>query len=119
MNSTIEARQNTEVVGFLAGNWPGYNEATPALVVNPAASPLDLLAWCWAEVQSLSVTVSSLSGSPNGIEPGDVSAILSHRLQPLANMLHQATTELVAEERKRASTSNLPCSCRSLMTRVK
>lgn len=108
MSSTTEDRKNTIVVSNLGGSWPGYNEETPALILNPRATPMDLLAWCWAEMQSLNATVLRLSCSTVEMEPSEVLTILNHRVGPLTNVMKQAVGELVAEDRKRVSTSKRP-----------
>ena len=85
----------TPVMGYLASNWSGLNEATPAVIVNPAARPLDLLAWCWAELQSMQAAADALVCSPDDIKTGDFSAIIVHRIAPLTLVFEQALDQLL------------------------
>lgn len=87
------------VLGHLAENWPDVNGERPALIVNPEACPLDLLAWCWGEVASLESAVQALTSAGSSVGPGELSAIFLHRLTPLANVLGAAIDALQAQER--------------------
>lgn len=87
------------VLGYLAGNWPGINEENPALIVNPQASPLDLLAWCWGEAMSLEASALALTAFGAEIKSGELAAIFQHRLSPLANVLGAAVDALSAQAR--------------------
>lgn len=87
------------VMGYLAGNWLGINEEHPALIVNPEASPQDLLAWCWGEVASLESVTQTLSAAGANVSHGELSAIFLHRLTPLAKVLETAIDALDAPAR--------------------
>ena len=41
-------------MGHLAENFIGLQDNAPAVILNPDAHPLAVLAWCWGEVESLS-----------------------------------------------------------------
>jgi hypothetical protein len=85
-------RKHVDAMGYLASNW---GNETPALILNPKATPLDMLAWCWAEIESLRSTALALSSSSYPLDPGELSAILLHRVGPLANVMDAAMNELM------------------------
>ena len=87
----------TPVVGYLAKNWTGVNTQNPAVIVNPQAGPLDLLAWCWAELLSLQSAADVLEASNDDIDKGDFSTLVVYRIAPLANVLEQALNRLHSE----------------------
>ena len=87
------------VNGFLGRNWPDVNDGTPAVIVNPAAQPLDLLAWCLGEVNSLQAVLDALASSETPIEPSELSGIFLHRIEPLGKVLYAAVTVLVEQKR--------------------
>ena len=88
---------SANAVGHLACNWP--ESKNPALILNPKAQPLDLLAWCWGEIVSLesAVTVMSLNAE---IDKGDMDAIILHRLLPLSSVMTAAMNELMRWQRE-------------------
>lgn len=92
-------------IGNLAKNWPSLNTETPAIIVNPAASPLDVLAWCWGEVKSLRMAAEALSGSHESIDSDVVYAVFLHRLAPLSDVMCDAIQAL-AMSRKQDGHSN-------------
>lgn len=83
-------------MGYLASNWPCVNAENPAVIVNPKACALDLLAWCWGEVQSLHALATALDGE-------EVAMLYLHRLGPLEEVMHQAITKLVHLEKQPAA----------------
>lgn len=88
--------KNVYVMGYLAGNWPNLNDKTPALMINPEASPLDMLAWCWGEVASMQSALDALAAAQAPIEPGELSGIFLHRMAPLERVLSEAISALIA-----------------------
>lgn len=93
------------VCGYLARNWQGANEDTPAVITNPHASPLDLLAWCWGEVASLEAVTQSLT-TAEGVDAGDLQAIYLQRLQPLGAVLYAAVSALAVQARAQRQASD-------------
>lgn len=87
------------VQGYLAENWTHAANTRPAVIVNPEAKPLDLLAWCWGEVYSLRASIEALTCGTAPLEVSDLSAIFQHRMQPLSDVLDLAINQLVAEAR--------------------
>jgi hypothetical protein len=87
-----------EIVGYLANNWCTDR---PALMLNPEASPGELLAWCWGEVMSVLASADALATCADSISAGDVSAIFLHRLRPIEQVLDYATNAVVREEKLR------------------
>lgn len=85
--------------GHLADNW-SLDRA--ALVVNPDALPVDLLAWCWGEVMSLKAAAVLASVAADSISAEDMTAIFLHRLEPLESMLEHAITQLLVAMRLEA-----------------
>jgi len=81
------------VTGWLAENWPAFAEAKcPPIIINPAASTGDVLAWCYGEAVSLEAVARVYRD-----DDGDVGRIFLHRLQPLVNALC-AVPDLMAAE---------------------
>lgn len=93
MSNTTTTKQ-TPVMGYLAENFIGLNERTPAVIVNPEARPLDLMAWCWAELQSMQVAADVMISGHDDINKGDFSALILHRLAPLSLVFEQAMNQL-------------------------
>lgn len=91
------------VMGYLANNWPGLNSHTPAVVMNPQAQPLDLLAWCWGEFLSVQSAANVLLGTSNEIRNGDFSALIVHRLDALSEVFEIAVSRLIEEKTQAAS----------------
>ena len=89
------------VIGYSAENWIGLNEKTPAVIVNPDASPLDQLAWCWGEVASLNAAAMVVRLGGNDLEVEDFSAIFGMRLPALAAVLTDAIHRLYGAESQR------------------
>ncbi|WP_395055725.1 hypothetical protein [Polaromonas sp.] len=89
-------RKPVHVMGYLASNWVGANDKNPTLILNPEATPLDMLAWCWAEIVALQATMNAISGRQFEIEPSDLEAIFQHRITPLASVMRVAVDELMA-----------------------
>lgn len=114
-NSTREApqkrdepgltRQDAPVVdptGYLCRNWLSF-EARPALTLNPDAGPGELLAWSWAEVRALGLTVRALHAllqdDALAFDPETLEELLSHRLAPLEAVLKHVVDRLDADAR--------------------
>lgn len=94
-------RESTNPVGYLSNNWDGFENDSdgPALIVNPNATPMDLLGWCWGEVCSLRSAASVLATAGELIEPGDMAAIFLQRLEPLTEVMRLAVSELHSAQR--------------------
>lgn len=88
------------VLGYLAQNWPELNTHTPAVVMNPEAQPLDLLAWCWGEFLSLQSAANVLAGSSDSISKGDFSALIVHRMDAFSEVFEIAISQLIEEKRR-------------------
>lgn len=101
-------RSEVNPMGYLAGNWVDANSEVPALVVNPEASPIDLLAWVGGELLSLESSCNALaelaSGRESIIEFAEFEAVFVHRLAPIVRVLNVALCELIAQ-RRQADTS--------------
>ena len=87
-------------IGNLAKNWPSLNREQPAIIVNPAASPLDVLAWCWGEVKSLRLAAEGLVGSDDALDGEVVYAVFLHRLAPLSDVMCDAIQALVLSQQQ-------------------
>lgn len=103
-------RNTTTPMGHLAQNWLGANEAAPAMIVNPEASPIDLLAWVGGELRSLEAACNALADLAYGEEANigffEFEAIFMHRLAPVARVLDLALCELIAQRRQRDELSH-------------
>lgn len=82
------------VMGHMARNWVQFNKETPAVVLNPQARPLDLMAWVWGELQSVHAAAYTLAGDRNGIDKGAFDALILHRIDPLLIVLEAAIDQL-------------------------
>ena len=91
-------RSEVNPMGFLADNWIGAQK-TPALIVNPKASPMDQLAWCWSEARSLSAASSALVAGGECIEAEEFAAMFYMRLPALTAMLEHAINGLHSPHR--------------------
>lgn len=94
-------RSEVNPMGYLAGNWVGANNKTSALMVNPEASPIDLLGWIGGELRSLEASCNALSdlasGENTGIEFAEFEAIFIHRLAPVVRVLDLVLYELISQ----------------------
>ncbi len=88
----MDNTQSTCVIGHMAENWPGLCSDRPAMIVNPDATPLDVLAWCRGEVVYLECTAHVLAAGDE--VAGDISAMLLHRLRPLIAAMDLVVGEL-------------------------
>ena len=91
------------VLGHLAKNWTEFNNDNPAVVLNPKAVPLDLMAWCWGELLSLNSAVDTLQGSSDDLNKGDFCALIVHRMDPLLGVFERALDKLIDEEKARTA----------------
>ena len=87
-------------MGHLAENFVGLQDNAPAVILNPDAHPLAVLAWCWGEVESLSKAAGVYASS--AVAQGGVSdsgcafnAIFTHRLQHLPRVMGLAIHALM------------------------
>lgn len=94
----MTAKKHANVMGYLAGNWPSLNDAAPALIINPEATPLDMLAWCWGEIASMHAALNVLVSLGDPIEAGELSGIFLHRIAPVEVVLSEAIDALVNAE---------------------
>lgn len=83
------------VAGYLTDN---FNPTIAAVVLNEAASPIALLGWCCAELESLAAASAVVCGSGRDITANDFGAIFEHRLPALVSVLGYAIGTLNAEE---------------------
>ena len=103
---------NAAAIGHLAKNWPALNEIEPAIIVNPSASPLDVLAWCWGEVESLCHAVDAMGEAGRSVDGDAISSVLFHRIAPLSQVMSNAIQRLVEAQRSacdRCPASDKPC----------
>lgn len=96
--STATPNHGHDVCGFLSTNWP-YSE--PAVQVNPAASPVALLGWCWGEVVSLRAVAAVVGSTECELDAHEFNAIFGHRLGPLEAILNHAINLLHAADEAR------------------
>ena len=99
MSNTTTTKQ-TPVMGYLAENFQGLNEKTPAVIVNPEARPLDLMAWCWAELQSMQAAADVMVCRHDDIKKGDISALILNRLAPLSLVFEKAMNQLYSDAKQ-------------------
>lgn len=90
--------------GYLCENFIGLE--TPALRVNPDATPGDLVAWCWAEVTSLEATAHAVakvlfSEDPSLHPPEAFDKMFLHRLRPLRDVLEHAAVLIYRDQEAR------------------
>ena len=90
----MEKTPVTPVIGHLTQNWPDVNTRNPAIIVNPNASPLDLMSWCWAELRSMEAVCDVFVSGAQDIPIGDFSASIFYRIQPLTGVLEEAMRQL-------------------------
>ena len=84
----------TPVVGYLTSNWDSHDNRTPAVVMNPEASPVDVLVWCWAELESMLAAANVLMTAEDDINKGDFSALILYRLEPLLVVMEKTVGHL-------------------------
>ena len=84
----------TPVVGYLTSNWVSNDNQPPAVVMNPEARPIDLLVWCWAEMESMRAAVNVLLAVEGEINKGDFSALILYRLEPLLVVMEKTVGHL-------------------------
>lgn len=89
----------THAIGHLSKNWGALNREEPAIIVNPAASPLDVLAWCWGEVESLHQVAKTCD--EQGMDGEALGAVFLHRLAPLSDVLSDVIQDLWVEQKQR------------------
>ena len=87
-------------MGRLSENFMGLQDNAPAVILNPDAHPLAVLAWCWGEVESLSeaagVYASAEAGRDGVADSGNAfNAIFTHRLQHLPRVMGLAIHALM------------------------
>jgi hypothetical protein len=99
----------TPVMGYLAQNWLAFNVQTPAVVMNPEAQPLDLLAWCWGELQSVQAAANVMTSSFGDIDKGDFSALIVHRVYALTEVFECAVDQLAAQQKQHANNAEQAC----------
>ncbi|MEO6319432.1 MAG: hypothetical protein ABIR56_02055 [Polaromonas sp.] len=99
MSHTTTTNQRP-VMGHMAKNWVEFNEETPAVVLNPQAGPLDLMAWVWGELQSVHAAAYTLADARNGIEKGAFNALILHRIDPLLMVFEAAFDQLALDAKK-------------------
>ena len=99
MSDRFEPSPAPCVIGYLAENWTAYNQENPAVIVNPKASPMDQLAWCWGEATSLAATSSALASGNADVDATDFAAMFHTRLPALAAMLEHAINGLHSPHR--------------------
>ncbi|WP_394788774.1 hypothetical protein [Rhodoferax sp.] len=93
--ATKPCEPGPDVCGCLTTNWMPN---APAVLVNPSASPIDLLGWCHGEVESLRATAAAVSIAECALRADDLNAIFYHRLVPLEAMLRHALDRLVMQK---------------------
>ena len=94
--STITTNQ-APVMGHMAKNWIEFNDETPAVVLNPKARPLDLMAWVWGELQSVHAGAYALADGRDIIDKGAFDALILHRIDPLLMVFEAAFGQLALD----------------------
>ena len=56
----MTTKKHVNVMGYLASNFVNINEKVPALIINPEATPLDLLGWCWGGDHQLAGVIGGI-----------------------------------------------------------
>lgn len=103
MTAAAQIRQpGPNVCSCMADNWM---LDIPALQVNPAASPVALLGWCYGELVSLESIAAALGSTDSRLSGEDVNAIFTHRLVPLREVLSHAIDLINADERAKTGSS--------------
>jgi hypothetical protein len=92
MTPSLE-RPTPRVTGYLAETWSA--DTIDALIINPAARPVDLLTWCWGELQSIRAAVGVLHAARGELDKDDFSALIFHRIEPMASVLSLAIERLL------------------------
>ena len=87
----------------IASLMPAYASnytATPAVILNPAALPLDVLAWCLAELQALHTWADLMSCARADIqvEPREVAQLFTARSRPIVDMMTHAMDAIAAQK---------------------
>jgi hypothetical protein len=82
------------VVGYLTSNWNSQDDNPPAVVLNPDARPIDVLVWCWAELESMRAAANVLIAVNDDINKGDFSALIIYRLEPLVDVMERVISQL-------------------------
>ena len=95
-------------MGHLAENCVGLQDNAPAVILNPDAHPLAVLAWCWGEVESLSeaagVYASAAAGRDGVVDQGCAfNAMFTHRLQCLPGVMGLAIQALMHDRDRMAA----------------
>lgn len=95
-------------IGHLAENFIGLQDNAPAVILNPDAHPLAVLAWCWGEVESLSEAAGvygSAAASRDGVNDAGCafSAMFTHRLQCLPGVMGLAIQALMHDRDRMAA----------------
>ena len=75
------------VMGCLAYNWGKLNIYTPAVILNPDASTPDMLAWCWGEMVAIKAAMDALAATDGEISKFQFDVLVSHRLDPVTDVL--------------------------------
>ena len=84
--ATADAPLPMSACGLLAANWIN-DEYPPAVIVNNAARPVDVLAWCWGELTALRSVLQGLSEGGSDIAPDLLRDALFHHIDPLPDVL--------------------------------
>ena len=95
-------------MGHLAENFVGLQDNAPAVILNPDAHPLAVLAWCWGEVVSLSEAAcvyGSAAAMPDGVDDTGCAfnAMFTHRLERLPAVMGLAIQALMHDRDRMAA----------------
>ena len=101
--TTLKPVPKANVTSYLALNWVSSYDRPRALMVNPDAHYLELLAWCWGEVQSLLASADTCIAGASEMGTGDLSAIFVSRLGPLSEVMTLAIDAAMNERRDQKS----------------
>jgi len=80
------------VYGHLTLDLLKRQTSVPAVIVNPNAHPIDVIAWCHGELVNIMKTMDALMclELDEGIEPEKLYDIIGHRMEPLPKVLKAA-----------------------------
>lgn len=86
----VEPAPQLSVAGYLAGNWSGQSDGSIAVIVNPGATALQLMAWCWGELMSVAAASAALAESTTTLDIDHHNRIYMHRLPPVVDVMERA-----------------------------
>ena len=90
--------------GPMSGMWTNINHP-PAVIVNSAASPVDLLSWCLGELTALRSVMNVLTVRDEDIDPNKLFEMVGHHLEPLPDVFSYALDLLKPDAKQEGDAS--------------